>query len=373
MSKKILLISYRLGYNNLLYWDNILSTIKKQYFNFRVFTAFPELETNDKTLKTEKQLFGLKYYRNSGKVNASLFYLPLPFYIFEIRKFKPDLIILNEFNLNSFYVLFFKFLFKKSKTLLLVESDPFLGYKNKHSKFRNLLRRYIVKGADSILTNNQLGYNYLTEVLNTKHDKIVVAPYLVSIPPINNNDLEQDNYTNKKINFLYVGRLIEGKGLIYVLKAITKLSTRDKSKIQFNIVGEGEEMEVLKQFKLDNELNCVNFLGYIDYEKISDYYNNADCFILNTLRDYRALVGFEALACGCALIGSKYDGARFETIHENKNGFIVDPKNIEELQLAITKLVNEDDLRKSFKDYSKKLSVNFTLDKGNENILSAIK
>ena len=373
MNKKILLISYRLGYNNLLYWDSILTKLKRTFPVFRVFTAFPELETKDKSLKTEKQLFGLKHYRNSGKINASLLYLPLPFFIFKIRKFKPDLIILNEFNLNSFYVLFFKFLLGNVKTLLLVESDPFLGYKNKHSKFRNLLRRYIAKKVDKILTNNQLGYKYLTEVLHLNHDKIVVAPYLVSEPPINTDGLKQYDANDEKIRFLYVGRIIEGKGLIYVLKAIAKLSASDKSKIQFDIIGEGDEMAILKKFKLEYELNCVNFLGYIDYEKLSAYYNHADCFILNTLRDYRALVGFEALAYGCAMIGSKYDGARFETIHEGENGFIIDPKNIEEIQSAMTRLINDDKIRNSFKRYSKKLSVNFTADKGLENFMSVIK
>ena len=373
MKKKILLISYRLGYNNLLYWDNILTIIKKAYPKFRVFTAFPEQETKDKSVKTEKQLFGIKYYSNRGKVNASLFYFPLPFFIFKIIRFKPDLIILNEFNLNSLYVLLFKFMLPNTKTLLLVESDPFLGHQNKHSKFRNLIRRYVANNADKILTNNNLGFDYLTNFLIVKHHKILVAPYLVSEPPSYNNSFVQNKYTVEKIKFLFVGQLIERKGLIYVLQAIAKLSTKDKSKIQFDIIGEGDEMEILKKFKLDNELNDVNILGYIDYEKVSVFYENADCFILNTFHDYRALVGFEALAYGCAMIGSEYDGARFETIHEGKNGFIIDPKNIESIKMALTRLINDAVLRNSFKEYSKKLSANFTLVKGNENILNAIK
>ena len=371
MKKKLLLISYRLGYNNLLYWDNILTIIKKAYPKFRVFTAFPEQETKDKSVKTEKQLFGIKYYSNRGKVNASLFYFPLPFFIFKIIRFKPDLIILNEFNLNSLYVLLFKFMLPNTKTLLLVESDPFLGHQNKHSKLRNLIRRYLANNADKILTNNNLGFDYLTNFLRVKHHKILVAPYLVSEPP--SIKLLSKTENKEKIKFLFVGQIIQRKGLIYVLKAISRLDLVAQNKFQFDVIGTGDEIYILQQFVENNNLFNVNFLGFIDYEKISQYYSDADCFIINTLHDYRALVGFEAINAGCAIIGSTNDGARFEVIHEGKNGFIIDPKNIEAIKKALTRLINDAVLRSSFKAYSKKLSANFTLVKGNENIINAIK
>jgi hypothetical protein len=113
MDKKILLISYRLGMSKLLYWDTILSAIKKEYFNFRVFTAFPKLETNDKSISTEHELDGLKFYKNIGKTNASLLYIPLPFFLIKIYRIKPDLIILNEFNLSCFLCINFQFFFQK--------------------------------------------------------------------------------------------------------------------------------------------------------------------------------------------------------------------------------------------------------------------
>jgi len=49
------------------------------------------------------------------------------------------------------------------------------------------------------------------------------------------------------------------------------------------------------------------------------------------LGDYRALVGFEALSQGLPLIYSKYDGAFSEVVIHKINGFIIDPKNIEEI------------------------------------------
>ena len=64
--------------------------------------------------------------------------------------------------------------------------------------------------------------------------------------------------------------------------------------------------------------------------------------------------------------------SRFETIHEGKNGFIIDPENIKEIKASITKLVNNPELLDKYKNYSKKISKEFTAIKCNENILSVL-
>lgn len=369
MNKKIVFISYRLGYSNLLYWDSILISLKAKYKHLRVFTAFPSLKTSDASLETEHRLKGIKIYLNKGKVNAFLFYLPLPFFVLRLYKYKPNLVIINEFNLNSLYIIFFKSLINNPKILLLVESDPFLGYEKKHSFFRTYIRKFIVNNADKILTNNLLGKDYLVKTLNSKIQKIFSAPYLVSIPPEYNKKLN----SSKKVKFIYVGRIIQLKGLSYVLDAMSKLSNDQKNKIEFNIIGEGEDLELLKRVVDTNNLFFVNFHGYIDYQKLFKFYNDADCLIFNSLGDYRALVGFEALHFGCAIIGSKFDGARFEVIHENKNGFIINPYDTNEIKQKISFLINDNNSLKMFKKYSKKLSHNFSKEQIEYNFLSAIK
>ena len=210
-------------------------------------------------------------------------------------------------------------------------------------------------------------------MLNTKHHKITVSPYLSSVPPASNNIYKNRMTSNVKIRFLYVGQIIERKGLIYILKEINELPIHIQEKIQFDIIGKGNMLDDLQNFKKLNKLECVNFLGFVDYEKLGLFYDIADCFILNTLHDYRALVGFEALTSGCALIGSKFDGARFETIHEGKNGFILDPRKTNDIKVAITTLVENPELLHKFKNYSKVLSKDFTTEKINQNIVNVLK
>ena len=198
-NKKVLLLSYRLGYDSLLYWDKMLSGIKDSFENFKVYTAWPSLKTKNDLVVTEEKLKGIKYYHNRDKISQRLIYIPFPFFILDILRYKPNIIILNEFNLVNFYVILFKFLYKDTKLLLLVESDPGVGNKIfKKKTIRYYYRKFITKRIDLIQTNNQLGMNYLTKYLDIDSKKIIVAPYLTSSPDkIDSNITKELNKTSK--------------------------------------------------------------------------------------------------------------------------------------------------------------------------------
>ena len=133
------------------------------------------------------------------------------------------------------------------------------------------------------MTNNRLGFDYLIEILKTNEEKIDISPYLVSQPPIIDKSLNIVINENK-INFLFVGQIIKRKGLDFVLHAISNLNISDKNKMEFNIIGKGDHLESLKKIVADNNLENVKFLGFVDYNIISKYYEKSDCFILNTLK-----------------------------------------------------------------------------------------
>jgi len=370
MEKKVLLLSYRLGYDSLLYWDNILTGIQKEFNDFRVFTAWPTLTTRNKLVSTEQKLAGLSYHKNPTKAYGKLYFLPMPFFIKEVIRYKPDVIILNEFNLANIYALFFRFFYKSTKFLLLVESDPGLGnVVHEKNTIRYFYRKHILKKVDLVLTNNQLGVDYLTKYLEVNPDKVKKAPYLTSCPEIST----KEQVTNKtSIKFLYVGQLIQRKGLIYLLRVLNTLPEEIKNIIHVDIVGGGDLEVELQDYANKHKLGFVQFRGKLPFEELSDFYHDADCFVLPTLHDYRALVGFEALCYGCMVIDSIYDGARFEVVENGENGYIIDPENIEEFKNAIIKIVTNKKDRKRFKEYSLKKSKNFTYEQCNQNLTSAI-
>lgn len=373
MKGSVYFVSYRLGYDSLLYWDPILSNLKKEFKELRVFTAWPSLKSNDGSVQTEYKIKGFKYYFRKNKLNQRLLFIPLPFFVRHIKN--PELLILNEFNLANFYLLLKNNFFWKSKVLLLVESDPFKGYSCQDSVFRKYYRMFFVSFVDKILTNNKIGADYLINNFKVNVENIFIKPFLVS--SFNHGFANRSNFKInseiKKVSFLFVGRIIEAKGIFNLFSVLNDLIITNSLNLDFHFVGDGPLLSWLEERVKSNGLGHSIFVhGKLPYSELGEFYFNADCFILPTFTDYRSLVSFEALSAGCFLLVSKFDGARFEVVDEGKNGFIFDPYDVNDIKEKILKFISIYQSNNSvYREYSLSKSELFTYQSASNNLIEA--
>jgi glycosyltransferase involved in cell wall biosynthesis len=75
---------------------------------------------------------------------------------------------------------------------------------------------------------------------------------------------------------LYVGKLVEWKGLMFVLKALRKL--HGKMAYEFNVVGDGADRPYFQAYASKHGLN-VYFRGRMERKQLSAYYYNHDLFV----------------------------------------------------------------------------------------------
>lgn len=354
--EKTIFITQALGYNgNLLYWNKIFEGISEKNKNFRVFYPGPNVKLTD-DLSLEKRVRLLRYKFNYGK---SLYHYNLnlisPSFLYHVSKLKPKKIIISEFSIISFYVILYAFLFR-SKVVLLIENDPKFVQK-KHSLVRIIYRILITKGVDSIIVNNILGKKYCTDELNFNAKKIHVLPYLTS--QIEGGSL---NKTNDKLTFLFVGQISKRKGIYQIIKALDVVVNEKKNtNIELIVIGNGVELDNVKDLSSKINLkNHIRFKGNVDYDKLTVYFDEADVFINATLGDYRALIGFEALSKGLPMIYSKFDGACLEVVKNNKNGFIIDPNNLDEIVNGIVFFMENKESLNMFSQESKLISRKFS-------------
>lgn len=130
-------------------------------------------------------------------------------------------------------------------------------------------------------------------------------------------------------HFIFVGKLLELKRVENSIRAIHTVYKDDK--FTFDIVGDGICANSLKQ--LTRELNItdkVKFHGWEPRDKVQQFVEAADCFIM--VSDYEAfgLVYVEAMAKGCITIGTSGQGAD-GIIEDGVNGLLCPPKNLKEL------------------------------------------
>ncbi len=151
-------------------------------------------------------------------------------------------------------------------------------------------------------------------------------------------NIEQD------IDILYVGRLIEIKGVQHLIKAIHLLSK--KHKLNILIGGEGPYKEYLmsevRNFGLED---AVKFGGYIpDDELLNVYQRSKVCIFPSYEKEGVLTTLLEASSCGKAVITSNCCGM-IDLVKDNYNGLLFEPRNYKDLADKIEKVYLSSELR----------------------------
>jgi len=266
--------------------------------------------------------------------------------VFQLRKIlasRPDLIIVNECTMLTFWVVFINRLYR-CKVLLLIENSHLNHFRKTLSFASFYIRKFVFSAADLIMTNNKMGLDFILS-FGVNSGKIICKPYLTSQVTCDMNDLDRKSDSNM-IQLLYVGQLIERKGIRILLRSLAKLDPEWLERLQLMIVGEGDQADLLRDYVEDHRIAGVNFLGTIAYSELGKVYQAADVMVIPTLHDYRSLVGFEALSCGLPILHSIYDGAVSEVTEPGLNGYRYDPQDQEDFRNKVGKLLGSDCLTK---------------------------
>lgn len=90
----------------------------------------------------------------------------------------------------------------------------------------------------------------------------------------------------------------------------------------------------------------VEFLGFINQEKVIEAFNRFDIAVFPSTLDSESfgVAAVEAQACGTPVIVSNVGGLP-EATYPNNSSLLVNKKSVDELAVAIEKLIEDDNLR----------------------------
>lgn len=370
---------------SLLYQKPLLESLAKQCRSFRVFTAKFQGEKNVIDVDiiccaTIKQLYKPERQAKLGKdCYTPGISLVTPSIVPALLKYSPDLIVVNEFSLLSLYSVLAQYLMPGVKLLLLVEARPRLTENPILRLARLALRSFMVKKVDLILTNNEEGKNYCISDLHSRADRVVIKPYTTSDIALQSAITKQNllEYRSRRgtappFHFLYVGQLIQRKGLQHALISLKHLIPKYAGKFVLDVVGDGTFQETLKRQteKLGLSRHVV-FHGRQPYATLWEWYKRADVFLFPTMTDYRALPPFEALSMGLPIVASVHDGGVGETTEEGRNGFSFDPRDHARLAQILSRFIESPDLIAEFSKRSLEMASAYTLERAIESLTYA--
>ncbi|MCK4257776.1 MAG: glycosyltransferase [Halanaerobiales bacterium] len=230
---------------------------------------------------------------------------------------------------------------KGIKSVVTVHGSDIMYYSNLNNQMKEI-SNYIFKNADSILAVS----NGLKKVINDKNPETRVEVLYTGIDLSKFNIINNENKNKKttKIGFIFVGNLLQSKGINDLINAFSKLIAKGyECKLTF--CGTGDQLRVLK--RICNELNLeqISFLGAVENDKLPDVLADHDILVLPSHREGLGTVLIEALAMGKLVIGASVGGIP-EIINNEINGYLFETENVSDLykkmEIAMTSYENFD-------------------------------
>ena len=213
--------------------------------------------------------------------------------------------------------------------LILRLSSRWLGRKllqvlfqrNQHILFQN---------RDDEMAFKQWGYLINGQSVRTCGSGINIIQYSYSKPLIKND-----------VSFLLIARLLYDKGVIEFLQA-AQIIIKEFNQARFSIIGwfdtanpNGIEPEIFKSYLLHKR---IVFLGRCD--DVRPPLRDHSVYVLPSYHEGMPRTVLEAMSIGRPIITTNVPGCR-DTVNEGKNGYLVPPRNIDELAKAMKKFILE--------------------------------
>jgi glycosyltransferase involved in cell wall biosynthesis len=230
-------------------------------------------------------------------------------------------------------------------------SDLILFKKN---KFLNPLCQFIVQHADRITVNSSYTKKQLEAIVPAASAKVSVIPMGINPQKFGRTgSSELRRKYNASHIILSVGRLIDIKGTIYLIRALPKILSYHPRTVLL-IAGDGPEKEKIyrESMALGLEKN-VFFLGFVRRTEVPILFGDSDIFVIPSIdiaghTEAQGIVVLEAMASGCPIIGSNVGGIP-DMVRDGVNGFLVPEKDHLAIADAINRLLANPLLQEKFR------------------------
>jgi glycosyltransferase involved in cell wall biosynthesis len=229
-----------------------------------------------------------------------------------------------------------------------------------------MLKFCVLRNVDAIVVEGTPQKKHLKN-FNVPDEKIFFSNHCsLDYSRFESKNLKQKLNIGKGLVILYLGRIIERKGLDVLIKAFSVIE-RERNDVFLVICGDGDFRSFCEDLVGQLRIKNVFFLGTVPEEEIASYFRTADIFVLPSCSKPHqkikvegwGLVINEALSMGTPVVTTNVVGAARDLVKNGVNGYIVKNGDVNELYLALRMILEDEKLRKTMGSNSRRIFESF--------------
>lgn len=146
------------------------------------------------------------------------------------------------------------------------------------------------------------------------------------------------------IRFVFLGRIGKRKGTFDLIQAFANLAPELKSRCELTLAGDGEIEEAIELIQALNLKRYIKLPGWLTSAECNQLLQQSHVFMLPSYNEGLPMAMLEAMAWGLPVISTPVGGVPEVAIHQ-RNGFLVNPGDIEQIVESMEALIADEPMR----------------------------
>lgn len=290
--------------------------------------------------------------------------IPLPVSAKKIFKSNDyDLVYINGYIRGAYPII------KETSSAIIVHHHVVTDLLNEPT----IIGKKIIDAADTICFDSDFARKFSQTGTTEQNNKMIPFPNAIYTDRFNFEDAEKArneirqkyNISDSDVVIIFVGRMVESKGCIELIRAFNNASFNDNVKLM--IVGgatysSAKQTPYVKKCIDEAKINKnIILTGYISYEDLAQYYISADIStLISRCHEACGLVGIESITAGLPVITTNRGGIGEYVVDGCKIITPDDEELTKSIEEALKELVNNEPLRKQMGEIGKHVSKKFS-------------
>jgi glycosyltransferase involved in cell wall biosynthesis len=253
-----------------------------------------------------------------------------------------DILLQDELNHPSLFWLNRKL--RKEVTYPIVTIVHHLRCREAFPAWQKMIYRWIestyLLTLDALISNSQTTYQSVQSLIQIDQPWLIAYPAADHLDPyISDDRIRTRAHEPGPLRLVFLGNLIRRKNLHLLLKSLTSLESGSWT---LTVIGKTDidpaYTETIKQqVEEDGITQPVQFLGSISDRRLVGILSNSHVMAIPSSYEGYGIAYLEGMGFGLPALGTSAGGAQ-EIIHHEKDGFLIQPGDIDALSSCLLRL-----------------------------------